>query len=140
MAAQPGHGCHDQQPFAADGQHFVCAIRRVDRQPGYLNDMQIEAAATPVLDGDYNDDGEVDAADYVVWRKNPTRIRRRPGRLRTLADELRHGGWLAAADWEAVLPFPNLRRCCSQCVAIGLLFAQSTAIKIAELCGSRGVP
>jgi len=22
------------------------------------------------LDGDYNDDGRVDAADYVVWRKN----------------------------------------------------------------------
>jgi hypothetical protein len=24
----------------------------------------------PELHGDYNDDGKVDAADYVVWRKN----------------------------------------------------------------------
>jgi hypothetical protein len=36
---------------------------------GYLNDMQIEAVAAPGVDGDYNDDGAVDAADYVVWRK-----------------------------------------------------------------------
>jgi T5SS/PEP-CTERM-associated repeat protein len=28
------------------------------------------AVAAPVLPGDYNDDGIVDAADYVVWRKN----------------------------------------------------------------------
>jgi autotransporter-associated beta strand protein len=26
--------------------------------------------AAPILPGDYNDDGSVDAADYVVWRKN----------------------------------------------------------------------
>ena len=38
---------------------------------GYLNDMQIEASAAPILDGDHNDDGVVDAADYVAWRKNP---------------------------------------------------------------------
>jgi hypothetical protein len=28
------------------------------------------AAVAPLLAGDYNDDGTVDAADYVVWRKN----------------------------------------------------------------------
>ena len=38
---------------------------------GYLNDMQIEATDSPALPGDYNADGKVDAADYVVWRKNP---------------------------------------------------------------------
>jgi hypothetical protein len=36
---------------------------------GYLNAMQIASLAAPGIDGDYNDDGEVDAADYVVWRK-----------------------------------------------------------------------
>jgi hypothetical protein len=36
--------------------------------PGYLNDMQI-TATTPVINGDYNSDGKVDAADYAVWRK-----------------------------------------------------------------------
>jgi hypothetical protein len=28
------------------------------------------AVVAPLLAGDYNDDGKVDAADYVVWRKN----------------------------------------------------------------------
>jgi hypothetical protein len=36
--------------------------------PGYLNDMRI-TASTPALNGDYNADSKVDAADYVVWRK-----------------------------------------------------------------------
>jgi hypothetical protein len=38
---------------------------------GYLNDMQIEAMESPALRGDYNSDGKVDAADYVVWRQDP---------------------------------------------------------------------
>jgi hypothetical protein len=38
---------------------------------GYLNAMQIEASAAPILDGDYNDDGVANAADYVAWRKTP---------------------------------------------------------------------
>jgi hypothetical protein len=37
---------------------------------GYLNALQIVATAAPGVPGDYNDDGKVDAADYVVWRKN----------------------------------------------------------------------
>jgi hypothetical protein len=36
---------------------------------GYLNAMQIESSLT-VLTGDYNNNGAVDAADYVVWREN----------------------------------------------------------------------
>jgi hypothetical protein len=39
---------------------------------GYLNDMQVEAVESPALPGDYNADGKVDAADYVVWRKGPS--------------------------------------------------------------------
>jgi hypothetical protein len=37
---------------------------------GYLNDMKIVAQAAPSLTGDYNNNGKVDAADYVVWRNN----------------------------------------------------------------------
>jgi hypothetical protein len=36
--------------------------------PGYLNDMRI-TTTTPAINGDYNADGKVDAADYAVWRK-----------------------------------------------------------------------
>jgi hypothetical protein len=39
---------------------------------GYLNDIQIEASAVPELNGDHNDDGIVNAADYVPWRKIPS--------------------------------------------------------------------
>lgn len=35
---------------------------------GFLNAMQIEAAAAPGIVGDYNGDQQVDAADYTVWR------------------------------------------------------------------------
>jgi hypothetical protein len=38
---------------------------------GYLNSMRIVAeAAAPSLTGDYNNDGKVSAADYVIWRNN----------------------------------------------------------------------
>jgi hypothetical protein len=35
---------------------------------GYLNILRI-VATTPALTGDYNSNGKVDAADYVVWRE-----------------------------------------------------------------------
>lgn len=35
-----------------------------------LDNIALEAAAPPPLAGDYNNDGKVDAADYVVWRNN----------------------------------------------------------------------
>jgi hypothetical protein len=37
---------------------------------GYLNDMRlvVNGSVTPSLTGDYNNDGKVNAADYVVWR------------------------------------------------------------------------
>jgi hypothetical protein len=36
---------------------------------GYLNDMQL-VGSSPALNGDYNNNGRVDGADYVVWRDN----------------------------------------------------------------------
>jgi hypothetical protein len=38
---------------------------------GLYNNFVTLTAAPGGLPGDYNDDGFVDAADYVVWRKNP---------------------------------------------------------------------
>lgn len=38
---------------------------------GYLNELRIVASASaPSLVGDYNNNGKVDAADYVIWRNN----------------------------------------------------------------------
>jgi hypothetical protein len=58
---------------------------------GYLNDMQIEGIAAPGINGDYNDNGAVDAADYVIWRKHQ-------GTTTTLPNDP-HGGTIGAAQY-----------------------------------------
>ena len=49
------------------------------------NTAPVESEGLP---GDYNGDGSVDAADYVVWRKRPRRLWRRPRWLQHVAHEL----------------------------------------------------
>jgi hypothetical protein len=46
-----------------------------------------------LLPGDYNDDGKVDAADYVVWRKNE-------GTMNTLPNDPT-GGTIGAAQFNS---------------------------------------
>jgi hypothetical protein len=50
------------------GQYFVRIMGDNDSVQLYELQLSATAAVTP-LAGDYNDDGVVDAADYVVWRK-----------------------------------------------------------------------
>ncbi len=47
----------------------------------------------PGQNGDYNDDGKVDAADYVVWRKNV-------GTTNSLPNDNEIGGTVGAAHYE----------------------------------------
>jgi hypothetical protein len=57
----------DIEVFIDDWQSFTGgAIRTWYDGIGYSLVTEI----APTLVGDYNDDGAVDAADYVVWRKN----------------------------------------------------------------------
>jgi hypothetical protein len=49
------------------------------------------APSSPTLDGDYNDDDKVDAADYVVWRKHA-------GTTTALPNDP-HGGTIGAAQY-----------------------------------------
>ena len=56
---------------------------------GYLNDMRI-VATTPVVPGDYNNNGKVDAADYVLWRNGGP-----------LQNEVDTPGTVNAADYTA---------------------------------------
>jgi T5SS/PEP-CTERM-associated repeat protein len=51
----------------------------------------ISVATAPGLPGDYNDDGKVDAADYVVWRKNE-------GTMTPLPNDP-HGGTIGAQQF-----------------------------------------
>ena len=54
------------------------------------------AVSPPDLPGDYNDDGKVDAADYVVWRKHE-------GSMTTLPNDPHGGtiGTLQFSTWRA---------------------------------------
>jgi hypothetical protein len=40
-------------------------------QSAFFDDFSLDGPGAVGLPGDYNSDGAVDAADYVVWRKNP---------------------------------------------------------------------
>jgi serralysin len=53
----------------AAGQYFVQVTGESDAVQLYQLDLSLVAAAS-LLRGDFNYDGEVDAADYVVWRKS----------------------------------------------------------------------
>ncbi len=53
-------------------------------------------AITPLIDGDYNGDGNVDAADYVVWRKAVGGINlAADGNRDGVIDDLDHDVWRA---------------------------------------------
>jgi hypothetical protein len=79
MEPGPPNGQHNRDKVAAisnlspqTGNTLYVQFVGSEDGMGYLNDMQIDAIAAPGLPGDYNADGKVDAADYVVWRKNPS--------------------------------------------------------------------
>lgn len=52
---------------------------RFDLQFILFDNVVVEAIADPGLDGDHNGDGTVDAADYVLWRKDPANHGGEPG-------------------------------------------------------------
>lgn len=57
-----------------DYEDFAVAVASVESQIGAGIDIESyyrlrQIAPNPQLDGDFNDDGIVDAADYVAWRK-----------------------------------------------------------------------
>jgi autotransporter-associated beta strand protein len=52
----------------------------------------IVTISTAVLAGDYNDDGKVDAADYLIWRKNE-------GTINVLPNDNEIGGTVGAAHF-----------------------------------------
>jgi hypothetical protein len=51
------------------GRYFIQVSGSMDAVQLYQLDLSLVSAAS-ILHGDYNRDGEVDAADYVVWRKS----------------------------------------------------------------------
>ncbi|HEX2474849.1 MAG TPA: hypothetical protein VHK01_08890, partial [Lacipirellulaceae bacterium] len=71
----------------------------------------------PGLAGDYNNDGRVDAADYVVWRKNPGAFGGDPGGYNTWRTNFgRTSGSGASLDGAAGVPEPMT--CGLACLAL----------------------
>ena len=68
---------------------------------------EVTFSPLPALPGDFNDNGIVDAADYVVWRKT----RRHTDRLQHVAGQLRRnpagsGSALPSAERSPTVPEP----------------------------------
>lgn len=57
--------------FKPGGDHSLLTFEYYDVNAGSIVPGAIDFVEVTTLDGDYNDDGAVNAADYVVWRKNP---------------------------------------------------------------------
>ena len=55
--------------FQPGGAHAMLTFEYRDTTSGAIVVGDIEFVVVAGLDGDYNDDGTVDAADYVVWRR-----------------------------------------------------------------------
>jgi hypothetical protein len=68
--AWPHDGATPRALAPADFNTFFM-VTGMPGMDNYTLTSLIEATVVPGLDGDYNDDGKVDAADFVVWRKNP---------------------------------------------------------------------
>ncbi len=60
-----------------------------------------KVAAFTLVAGDYNGDGKVDAADYVLWRNDRNAVRRTTPSVTTRRghDFWRGRAWAAAAAW-----------------------------------------
>jgi Concanavalin A-like lectin/glucanases superfamily/Dockerin type I domain len=70
----------DSTPIGPNGQLALGALftpaatedltGRITTVDGLVNLLNVEFVTVAGVDGDYNDDGKVDAADYTVWRNN----------------------------------------------------------------------
>jgi hypothetical protein len=55
-------------PFTIDEEDRIVAT--ADQTSGAASTSEFSDRANPTITGDYNLDGHVDAADYVIWRDN----------------------------------------------------------------------
>jgi hypothetical protein len=73
---------------------------------GYLNELRI-VGTTAVVTGDYNGNGKVDAADYVLWRKNPSAFGGDPGGYNTWRASFGNPPGAGSAFGETVTAVPE---------------------------------
>jgi hypothetical protein len=108
-------------PFTVGGQEdLVIQYRLPSNFPGFFLNATVNYVGTaPGIAGDYNNDGRVDAADYVLWRKNPGAFGGDPAGYNTWRTNFgRTSGSGASLDGAAGVPEPMT--CCLACLALVL--------------------
>jgi hypothetical protein len=78
------------QFYNTDSDFYPTKITSPQATDYYIRSIDITGTAPPGVAGDYNNNGVVDAADYVVWRKGGT-----------LQNEVDNPGTVNAADYAA---------------------------------------
>jgi hypothetical protein len=91
----PTSGWRLEQALAVSDTGWVAGIGKFDDGPGgapepYDRVFMLQVPTAVNLPGDYNNNGRVDAADYVIWRK-------RLGTPTTLPNDVTPG-WVLAED------------------------------------------
>jgi hypothetical protein len=56
--------------YNTDSDFYPVMVAGAQSTDFYVREMKITVADEPGLTGDFNSDGKVDAADYVMWRKD----------------------------------------------------------------------
>jgi uncharacterized membrane protein len=92
----PANGWRLERALAISETGWVAGIGKFDDGPGgvftpYDRVFMLQLPTTVTLAGDYNANGRVDAADYVLWRRNL-------GSLATLPND-NTPGWIVADDY-----------------------------------------
>jgi hypothetical protein len=80
----------DFQFYNTDSDFYPTKLASPEATDFYIRSLEITGAAPPGVPGDYNGNGVVDAADYVLWRKGGS-----------LQNEVDTPGTVNAADYTA---------------------------------------
>lgn len=120
--------------LASAGQYLIRVAGLSDVVQFYQLGLQVASLSTPVLVGDYNQDGRVDGADYVTWRAALGQTGSglaADGNADEIVNELDYGIWRshfgggvgASVGGAAVVPEPAiLPMCLAICLGFGVQF------------------
>jgi hypothetical protein len=91
------------QQWNTDSDYYPAIITDSRATDFYIRSVEVTSAAPPGLTGDFNQDGKVDAADYVMWRKDNS--------VGTYAEWQENFGEMQAGSGGGAVPEPESFAC-----------------------------